>query len=264
MFRTTLVNLSPDATQASPDFGPRSLGTQSRDEVRALLEQFRTLDAVANAKADPEILLETRREKHLIRTGQNRLYLYDPRDALAPALVLSVDEIIAELDGTAAAARTRAPFVAAAAPADEGPTPVRLPPPRTTLRSFHRLALGLIAVCSASYLVFALSFTDADSPPDEFQLLADEASSERARTELSGVYMTGTNPGAHGVALAADGKLKLFQNNDEGAPSLIRDTYRVGKLGTQIAVRGTSTKVTLRFESAGLLTTGGETYRRVP
>ena len=76
--------------------------------------------------------------------------------------------------------------------------------------------------------------------------------------------MTGTNPGAHGVALAADGKLKLFQNNDEGAPSLIRDTYRVGKLGTQIAVRGTSSKVTLRFASAGLLTTGGETYRRVP
>ena len=264
MFRTTLVNLSADATQASPDFGPRSLGTKSRDEVRALLEQFRALDAVANAKADPEILLETRREKHLVRTGQNRLYLYDPRDALAPALVLSVDEIIAELDGTAAAARTRAPFVPPAAVVDEGYTPVRLPPPRTTLRPPHRLALGLIAACSAGYLVFALGFSGAESPADEFQLLADEPSSERARAELSGVYMTGTNSGARGVALAADGNLKLFQNNDDGAPSLIRDTYRVGKLGTQFAVRGTSTKVTLRFENAAQLTTGGETYHRLP
>ncbi len=264
MFRTTLVNLSTDATQASPDFGPRSLGTQSRDEVRALLEQFRLLNAADNAKADPEIILETRRQKHLVRTGQNRLHLYDPRDALAPALVLSVDEIIAELDGTAAAARTRAPFVAPAAAVDEGTTPVRLPPPRTALRSSHRLALGLMAACSAGYLVFALGFADPDSPADEFQLLADEPSSERARTELSGVYMTGPNPGAHGVALASDGNIKLFQNNDDGAPSLIRDTYRVGKLGTQLAVRGTSTNVTLRFEGTALLTTGGETYHRLP
>ncbi len=266
MFRTTLVNLAPDGSHAQPETGPRYLGELSRQAVGVLLDRFCTLDEAENAKADPEILVETRRLKHVVRTAQGRLHLYDARDPLAPAHVLTVEEVLAEIDGSALAMRTRSPFTP---PAEDLIAPVEVAPVSRTpsaevLRPSNRVALATVALSSASYLIFCLFFADAGQSVDGFVPVADEPTSESFRTELSGVYMTGPQPGDHGIALTADGNLKLFQNNAQGAPSLIRDTYRIGHVGSQISARGTETKVTLRFDGKTRLTSGGETYHRLP
>lgn len=266
MYRTTVVNLTPDASHAQPDGGPRYLAELSRREVGVLLEKFREIDESENAKADPEIVLETRRQKHIVRTAQGRLHLYDARDPLSPAHVLTVEEVLSEIDGSALAARTRAPFpLPEATPATPVTSvPVSRPPSAAALRPPQRITLGLVALASAGYLIFGLFFGDADSPADGFIPVTDELAGGRFRAELSGVYMTGPRPGDHGIALTTDGNLKLFQNNAQGAPSLIRDTYRIGHVGTQLSARGTETKVTLRFEGSTRLTSGGETYLRLP
>lgn len=119
MIRITISNLARDAGSASADLGRRSLGELSNDATSAFLERFRTLDPVENLAAEPEIVLETRLKKFVVRTIQPRLYLYNLHQIDEPALKLSAEQIIVEVDGTAAAARTRGPF---AARPDSSPT----------------------------------------------------------------------------------------------------------------------------------------------
>lgn len=264
MFRTTLINWDHETAQAALEMPPRPLGLLSAGEVRALLEQFRALDAIQNAEVDPEIHLEVRRHKHVVRTGQGRLFLSDPRNMFEPALVLTIDEIIAELDGSAAAARTRAPFVAPHNTAEEPTVVAPMPRPVSPLRPYHRMALAGLAFCLAGYLVHAHLAGDPGAPAVDFEPLTDEQQIESQRESLAGVYMTGSLPGHHGIALSADGTMKLFQLNSQGTPSLIQDTYRVGRVEGAPAMLSHQPGGVLRMRGAKTLVFCGESYQRLP
>ncbi len=269
MIRITISNLARDAGSASADLGRRSLGELSNEGTIALLEKFRALDPVENLEAEPEIVLETRLNKFVIRTIQQRLYLYNPRRIDEPALKLSAEQIVAEVDGTAAAARTRAPF-----PARQDSTPTGefgdqahlLPapaPPENLLESSHRLALAAALVGLSGYVVYPALLPMPADPAPPFEAIHDVGQIEKLHSQVAGVYVTGNNPGDRGIALAEDGTLKLFELNADSSPSLLQSTFQVGRSAGAFAVSGRQIgglilplgKTTLRY--------AGETYRRV-
>ncbi|MBI5691751.1 MAG: hypothetical protein HZC55_16830 [Verrucomicrobia bacterium] len=264
MFRVTLCNFDAASGQASAEFGSMSGGFLSSGELQELLERFAAVDPIQNADAEPEIGIEVRRRRHLVRTGQGRLFLYDPRNALEPALVLTPAEVIAELDGSAAAARTRAPFSPLAAPAPEVPATPPGPTVISPLRRIHRIAVSAVALACAVYLAAPLVITaSARALPDRFTFLSDPARIEATLQSVSGVYMTGSRPGHHGIAVAADGSIKLFQLNRQGIPSLLNAHVRVGTLEGETCLIGDEFREPIRFRGKGVLVFCGETYQRI-
>jgi hypothetical protein len=179
-------------------------------------------------------------------------------------LVLNADEVVAELDGSAAAARTRAPFPPPAPLAEATIASTPAPSPQAARTNPLRLTLGLTSLALASYLGFAMLSDRSPSPSENFELFGDLRESEAKRTAVSGVYMTGQNPGDHGIALVSDGTMKLFQLNADGPPSLIRDRFKMGRIDGQLAALGTETAAKIRFTGPEQLTYGGEIYRRLP
>lgn len=263
LLRTILVNLDDHAAHASPELGRSVLGDLRHDRVQTLLERFKALDPIENVDADPEIILEHRQRRLVVRTGQGRLQLHDPRNPLEPALLLSPAEIIAELDGSAAAERSRTVSAAAEfAEAARVAEPLT-PPPAPALNAAWRLGLGATAAGLALYLAWALPLWTAARPATVFEPLTEEQESESRRQEISGVYMTGNRPGAHGIAVSPDGSIKIFQLNAEGVPSLIQDSYEVGRVRGLLALRTSQASEPLLQTGRHTLTFFGEAYQRI-
>lgn len=264
MFRTTLTNLDVEAGHASADYGKECLGELASHEVVVLLDRFCTLDPAENARAEPEILFESRRSKYVVRTGMGQLHVYDPRRPLEPALVLTALQLLAELDGTAAASRTRPPFPMAE---DQPSEPTLLfvqPKPVSALQAWHRIALSAATILLTGYLVYAPRSVASPGPAESFEPIATGQEAETIRGTIAGVYMTGSQAGHHGIALATDGTMKLFQLNAQGIPSLIRDNFRVGRIEGKLGVLGHQPGGTIRLTEAKTLTFCGETYHRIP
>jgi hypothetical protein len=264
MFKITLINLAKDATQASRDLGRQNLGDVPPAETRLLLERFQGLDFIQNFEADPEILLETRRYKRVVRVNHGKLCLYNPGNHLESGLQLTPDEIIAELDGSTAARSARSLFAEPPSPLlalrREPATPGLTLPLRPRLRaSLAALALGL-----AGYLAYAALSAEPASAAERFEPLIESKQNESLLTNLVGVYMTGNRPGDHGLVLDAGGALKLFELNSLGAPSLIRDTYRVGRIDGMLCGLCNQPGGPIWMNGRDTLTYCGETYRRLP
>ncbi len=264
MFRTTVVNFDPNTAQASPAFGAQEVGDLSGDELRELLEIFRGIDPIQNVEADPEVHVESRRSRYVIRTGQNRLLFSDPRKVLEPALVLSPEAIVAELDGSAAAARTRAPFVIPPTASTEPVLQTAAVPTVSALRLPHRIAFAVAAVVLAGYIAYPTLSAEPVPPPPYFTPFADAKQEDAQREALSGVYMTGAQAGQTGIALTADGSLRLFQINTQGTPSLIQDTYRLGRIGNVVYILSNQPGGPIRVNEGNTLSFCGETYSRLP
>lgn len=262
MFNVTLVNLARDARSAAAGLGATKLERIPASEFAALLESFRGLDPLQNT-ADPEIRVVTSQGSFLIRTERGKLFLYDARDRTAPAHELPVSEIIAELDGTAAAARTALPFALYAAAEARAPgqgsasgiaaSPARRPP-------VIRLAICLVLLMA----VIALRYWPgrlAVHPP-----LDTVGSVEQAglRDSLTGVYMTGSQPGDHGIVVLDNGGLKIFQLNAQTAPSVIYDTYALGRLGAKLCLVTNQPGGLIEVNGRDTLLYCGETYQRIP
>jgi hypothetical protein len=261
--RTTLINLDDQARRASPELGRTTLGELQPDSVQALLERFQSIDPIENVEADPEIILEYRQRRQIVRTGQGRLQLYDPRNLLEPALQLSPAEIIAELDGSAAAARSRAVTAAAEiAEAARAEEPL-IPPPVPALNPAWRLTLITTAAVLAAYLVFSLQPWTSGQPETHFEPIATEQEATLIREEIAGVYMTGNQPGSHGISLSPDGAMKIFQLNAEGVPSLIQDSYEVGRVRGILGVRAGQGGEPMMQTGRHTLSFFGESYQRL-
>lgn len=159
MFHTTLINLDPDGSRASSELGSQCVGELSAEELVALLHQFRALDPLQNVEADPEIVLERRRRKHIVRTAKGRLFFYDARNVLEQTLVLTPEEIVTEMESSPAVSRPRRLTATAS---DSAASPRYIPPASTAvsaLRPRHRAALALAAACFAGYVAYAQNAT---------------------------------------------------------------------------------------------------------
>ena len=262
MFKTILVNLEADATRASVELGRRSLGELPPKDVLVLLERFRMLDQLQNFEADPEIILETRRRKRVVRVNVGNLCLYDPSNILASAHVLSPEEIIAELDRTAAV-----PVRHSAADTEDFLANLRrkrtVPRPVLPLRPGPRAGLAAAAILLAGYLAYAyLATTPAAGA--SFAPLAAGGEYDALQENLVGVYMTGNQPGDHGIVLDTGGALKIFELTAQGAPSLIRDTYRLGRIGGPVCALCTQPGGPIWIKGRDSVEYCGETYKRLP
>lgn len=267
MFYVTCVNLTADARKGDAGSGPRRTVEMSADRLVALLEVFAEIDAGENNAADPEIRIESRRNRFMIRTAQKKLFLHNPRDLTQPTYVLSAREIIAELDGSAAEGRrTAAPMPLPSA--TEGRTtgegeflnefPARAPadPP-----SFPFGLLALVCVLGG-YIVYGEFFArHGDEPPALVPLSAPERVAEES--SLTGAYMTGTEPGHHGIVILASGRLELFQVNARGGPGTVYGTYRLGRKDGRLVLSLDQPGGLIKVNGREALEYCGETYRRI-
>lgn len=263
MYDVTLVNLAADARTAAVTLIPIERTALSAEDLRSLLQNFCETDPVQNAVVDPEIRVHAPTGRYVIRTGQKKLFLYDILDRERPALVLTTPEIMAELDGSAAAARLSVlavpsgPLVAdnlawAATP------PVAAVPNRKLLGAMTAVA-GLL-LGAIVYLGVTAGGPDSTPPlsplaPDEFVAL---------RPSLAGVYMTGSQPGQHGIVIMAGGELKIFELNAQAAPSVILDTFEPGRLGPKLCLATNQPGGPIEVADRDTLVYCGEVYRRVP
>lgn len=263
MYHVTLVNLASDARRADADLGASKSRLLSPDELRALLETFREIDALQNAAADPEIQIHNRGARYVVRTGQGRLLFSDARDTTQPTITLSTAEILAELDGSAAAARSRPPFPMSAPSeigrdmAREGTKVAVMTPAK---RRFRVIVLSAAAVLLLGGIV-ALSLPRGVDPEPEITPLASGEVASTARM-VEGVYVTGGEPGDRGIVVGGDGRIRIFELNVSGAPSFVHGTWQAGRIDGALCLAVPQLRTIVTVIDRQTVTYCGERYRR--
>ena len=259
MYKVTLVNLSPDARFAEVSSGRIDRVNVSAREVKELLAHFAAIDRVEAAAAEPEIRVQSDVASWLLSAGQKDLILYDALNREAPGHGVTVEEALAEIDGTASAARverlTAVPFEVRATP-----EPLVLAPAPSRRRGW--LLAGIAMSLLACIVALRLSRAE-DAPPGGFQRLAGAAAEERAAA-FAGVYVAGTQPGQHGLVFAATGELRLFEFRAQEAPRVIHARGVLGQIGTQLVIVTDQPGGAIVVREPDSLVYCGETYTRLP
>jgi hypothetical protein len=264
MFNLVLVNLTPDARAVSVHAHVEQRNV-SPEALRALLVNFCEIDPIENAAGETEIRVNVRHERYLLRTEQRKVILYDVNQRDLPAQMLSVGQAMVELDGTAAASRqqaiqqarnlTTAPFMMAAVP------PVAATRPATASRPRVAALIALVAVLLAGTVW--LGWPEGVATPAGFVPLA---AGERGQSEASliGVYLTGNDPGQHGIVFTGPGDLKLIELAAVEAPRTVYVNYRLGRVEGKLSLVTDQLGGTIEVTAEGNLVYCGETYLRIP
>ncbi|MES1194258.1 MAG: hypothetical protein ABUL65_00095, partial [Opitutus sp.] len=224
MYNVILVNLAPDARSfaAMSHLERHDVGTE---DLVGLLRNFCEVDPVENTTADAEIRVLARRESYLLRTEQKKLILYDTRRRDIPAQILTVEEAMAELDGTASAQRIQAILEkrAEVAPAAGNEVLLERAPPAAPSMP-RMIALAAVAVGLLAAIIFLAAPFGHNNRPAGF-VLADKAERAGLEARLIGVYMTGSEPGQHGIVVTGPRELKLFEMGTVEAPRVVYANY---------------------------------------
>jgi hypothetical protein len=237
------------------DIGLHDCGTMTAEELQELLMRFCQVDSAENARADPEIRVEIKGARHIFQTGTGKLHLYDARDRMAPAHVLTPEAAIAEL--------SRPPPPKAPRPEASGAIPdavVYVPPPLP--RPSRRVPILLVTL---ALLLGGLAAVWITAPKSESVVATAVADAELtdARRAVIGVYMTSGAPRRHGIAIADDGNVKLFRDNPVAAPSVVRDTCLPAQQGTQRVLLVERLGTVIEVVDNNTLRYGGDTFRRL-
>ena len=263
MYNVSLINLAADARSAASSLVNIERPGLTDAELRALLQSFCDIDAVENALAEPEIRVKVRNESHLIRTGQKKLMLYDVTRRDLPALVLTLDEVMAELDGSAQAARS-ATFTALPEAAPGASVMPDLPVHPVATASKPRLAaLGIAALILLGATVWLQTGKEHRTVPGSFQPLPP-AESEELQSALAGVYLTGDQPGQHGIVFVTAGEMKLFELGAVNAPRVVYASGEPGRVGSRLALATDQPGGLIEITDHDTLVYCGEVYRRIP
>lgn len=264
VYQVSLVNLSADARAVAAQ-AHAELRDVSSEALQGLLRNFCAVDPIENAAGEAEIRVHVRHEKYLLRTEQGKLILYDVNQRELPAQMLTVEQAMQEFDGTAAAARAQA-ILSARAEAGPGPeaepaSPVALPMPAPSKPRV--LALSATAgLLLAAILYLAVPF-GADNIPPGF-LPAESAELAKLHGALTGVYLTGNEPGQHGIVVTGPGELKLFELGSVEAPRVVYAGYRPGRIGGRLCLATDQPGGVIEVAADGALLYCGETYLRIP
>lgn len=263
MYNVTLVNLAADA-RAVATHAHHELRDAKPDDLRALLANFSEIDPIENSAADTEIRVKVRHESYLIRTEQKKFILYDTRNRELPGQIFTLEQVMTELDGTAAAARNQAiqPARPEAGTGEIAARMVVVAPAESPNRP--RLA-GLVV--TAGLLLGAIIWLAAPSPADgALAGFTAVESGERTGLEhsLTGVYLTGNEPGQHGIVLGGTGELKLFELGVVEAPRVIYVDYELGRVEANLCLATDQPGGLIEVQTNGNLLYGGEVYQRIP
>ena len=263
MYNVFLVNLAPDARSFAPmsHIERRDVGTQ---ELVGLLRNFCEVDPVENTTADAEIRVQVRRDSYLLRTEQKKLILYDTHRRDLPAQIFSVEEVMAELDGTAAATRTQ--FIREARTEVEpvGSVPlVRAQTPIEVPSKPRLIALVAVAVILLAVILFLAAPLGNDTRPVGF-IRVEPAERAGLEAKLTGVYLTGNEPGQHGIVVTGPGELKLYELEAREAPRVVYASYQLGRMDGKLSLSTDQPGGVIEVTAEGNLAYCGEAYQRIP
>ncbi len=226
MYQVSTVNLSRDARQADPAFGAIDLDAIQADDLLALLEQFRGLDAAQNQLADPYVVISGRSGKFHVRTGQGKLFLYNARDTVEPYAELTAPEILAQLER---ATVTAAPFsLSGDSPGSSAPPRMKPAPHRAIAASILVAGLGL-----NGYTLYSAFYTERVEERPAVVLVTDQAEAAARRREIAGTYATGNRPGDRVIVVREDGRVEFSEVGTAGGINANTDTYQLGRHGTK-------------------------------
>lgn len=169
-----------------------------------------------------------------------------------------------ELDGTAGAARHEAISLARAeaAPTETETAAVlvaAVPAPSGSRLLFLAITAGLLL---AATIYLAEPFA-ADVAPGGFVAVEPTELAGLSAT-LTGVYLTGSEPGQHGMVISGPAELKLFELGTVAAPRFVYVTYRLGRIGPKLCLATDQPGGVIEVTADGTLVYGGEDYRRIP
>lgn len=263
MYNITLVNLAADARSVAT-YAHVELRDAKPDALLTLLANFCEIDPIENATGDTEIRVQVRHESYLIRTEQKKLILYDTRHRELPGQIFTLEQVMAELDGTAAAARNLAiqsarPEAGTREVAAAGPGAAPAAPPNPLRLAGLVVTAGLLLVT----IVWLAAPFSADGTPAGFTAVE---SGERAglAAALTGVYLTGNEPGQHGIVLGGAGELKMFELGVVEAPRVIHVSYELGRVEAKLCLATDQPGGLIEVQADGNLLYGGEVYQRIP
>ena len=223
MFKVTLINLSPDGSVADLSFGTEPLGELDEGQFANLLESFRNLDPLQNSAAEPEISVENRRGKFIIRTGQAKLFLYDASDNAAPYSELSTEEIIRQLTSTPL---TAAPWDASSPAA----APARTP---------HRgiaITMLIAGLALNGYTLYSVFYVDDVNKKPAIVLITDATELTARQNSVVGRYATGNESGDRVIIVGADGRIHFSEIRANDSKPESTDTYQIGRYGEQLCL----------------------------
>ena len=263
MYNVSLVNLAADARAVATD-AHHELRDAQPDDLRALLANFSEIDPIENSAADTEIRVKVRHESYLIRTEQKKFILYDTRNRELPGQIFTQEQVMTELDGTAAAARNQA--IQATRPEagiGERATSDPVAAPAAPLNKPRLAGLLITAGLLLGAIVWLAAPFPADGAPAGFTAVESE---ERVglETSLTGVYLTGNEPGQHGIVLGGTGELKLFELGVVEAPRVIYVDYELGRVEANLCLATDQPGGLIEVQTNGNLLYGGEVYQRIP
>lgn len=264
MYNVTLVNLTADARAVAPH-AHVDLRAAGSDTLQSLLRNFCEIDPIENSAADTEIRVQVRNDSYLIRTEQRKFILYDARNRELPGQIFTVEQVMAELDGTAAAARNQGILLAraGAGPAETAMVAGPVSPPAETPN--HPRLIGLVVtagVLLAAIVYLAAPFAAGGSPAG----FSAVDSGERAGLEaaLTGVYLTGNEPGQHGIVVTGPRELKLFELGAVEAPRVIYVSYQLGRVDAILCLATDQPGGLIEVRADRSLVYCGEVYQRIP
>lgn len=263
MYDVSLINLSADARSAAESLVPIERSGLTDAELRTLLQSLSEIDAVENAVAAPEIRVKVRNESYLIRTEQQRLMLYDVAHRELPAFVLTLDEIMAELDGSAPAGRNASVPQHALVGFGEPSVPALPAHPVVPASKPRLITLGAVAFVLLGVIGWLQLGKSPVSTPALFHPV-EPAESAELQSTLTGVYMTGNQPGQHGIVFVTAGELKLFELSAVTAPRVVYASGELGRVGTQLALATDQPGGLIEISDHDTLVFCGEVYRRIP
>lgn len=307
-YNVTLMHLTADARTVDvlAQIEQRDLESNA---LQTLLRNFCELDPLANAGVDAEIRVRARGESFLLRSEQGKLVLYDVLDRELPGQVLTPEEAMNELDGTATAARLESKrkardaaiesFATAPAPAEAVAEPVAAAPvyESTTyatpepddyvsplqpfsygesdnvvpvfVRPPDRARPRVVAVLAGLTVLLLTATTWLAWPDEGYGVPADFARTSASdvaglHAALTGVYLTGSEPGQHGIVVGEPGELKIFELGAVEAPRVVHADYRLGRVGGKLCLATNQPGGLIEVAADGNLVYGGEVYQRIP
>ncbi len=258
MYRVILINLSPDARSVMIS-GNEILSAVTPADLRQLLENFAAIDPIENATVETEIRVSVRHENYLLRSANARLILYDVRQRELPGQILPLENIMAELDGSAAAARTQAILQMRS---EAEPTPEPSVAPGRVRRRSMLIPLTIIVV-----LLIAVNrefFPPSTSRFPANFIRATESETKHLHASLTGVYLTGNDPGDHGMVMNGSDDLKFFELGAQAAPRVVYATFVPGRIGSRVFLATDQPGGLIELRSNDVLVYCGENYRRIP
>src|SRR6185369_10001842 len=133
MYRVSLNHLDPKTLQPTLEIGIREHGKLSDGDLKALLTRFCQIDPTENVTIEPEVRVEVKGDRYILKTGSGKIHFYDARHREAPAVVLTPGEFMAELKRLAPPPRpVTLPTAESVGESDD--RPMDLPPEALTAR----------------------------------------------------------------------------------------------------------------------------------